>query len=124
MPPPVMPEEYERQWPGPLVSREEGADGPFQGVSEKKVGGGAGRSRWGGVVEGQSMKYAVDAGIVAVLKKKKRLLVDVLVQEVVGKLSEWGDVSVECITTRIDALEGRDFLKREEGDPPAITYLP
>ena len=70
------------------------------------------------------MKFAVDAAIVAILKKKKRLTVHVLVQEVVGKLVEWGYVSGEFVTTRIEALEGRDFVKREEGDPPAVSYVP
>lgn len=99
--------------------------GPSQKMSGRKdKGEGGGGRRWGGAVEGQSIKSAVDAAIVAILKKKKRLTVDVLVQEVVGKLVEWGDVSGDFVTTRIEALEGRDFVKREEGDPPAISYVP
>ena len=120
MPPPLTPQEYERRWPGPLTSTEEGIGGPSQKVSVEGGGG----SRWGGVVEGQTMKCAVDAAIVAILKREKRLNVDVLVREVVGTLVEWGCVSGEVVTTRIEALEGRDFVKREEGDPPAISYVP
>mmetsp|Transcript_82159 Transcript_82159/g.96082 ORF Transcript_82159/g.96082 Transcript_82159/m.96082 type:complete len:748 (+) Transcript_82159:46-2289(+) len=71
----------------------------------------------------QERELALDAMIVRIMKSRRLLkYIDLLAE--INKLSTLFQPQPNMIRKRIDSLIERDYLKREEGSPNVLVYLP
>ena len=68
-------------------------------------------------------KHQTESVIVKVMKDKERCKHDVLVAEVIKRLSYLFQATPESIKPRIEDLISRDYMERDENDPSTYEYV-
>ena len=67
--------------------------------------------------------WTLEATIVRVMKTRKTMKLQQLIQEVITQIKDRFQPDLRNIKTRVESLIDRDYIKRVEGDPSTLEYV-